>query len=73
MYPFSLKGLAWTSSLWVHENTLDTSNILKCSILGFTTVKASSGVYVFQSLVKTLVLNIYRVMHASAHRIIERF
>jgi hypothetical protein len=24
LYPFFLKDLAWTSSLWVHENTLGT-------------------------------------------------
>ena len=47
--------------------------ILKCSISGFTPVKASSKVMFLQNLVKTHVLNIYYVMHASAHRIIERF
>jgi len=41
-------------------------NNLKCSISSFTLVKA----YI---LVKTLVLNIYCIMHAFAHEIIERF
>nr|ACN40368.1 unknown [Picea sitchensis] len=48
-------------------------NILKCSISGFTPVKASLRVMFLQNLVKTPVLNIYCVMHASAHKIIERF
>jgi hypothetical protein len=69
MYPFSLKGLAWTSSLgymkihWAQKYP-EVFNLMLHSGEGFF------GSYVFQSLVKNLVLNIYFVMHVSTHRII---